>query len=208
MFCCCIALLITVQGSLSDTLWTEDTKYYSISVQYPDAALENEAAGERLEEYASGQIQNFKGSFKEFFQDDPLMTGWNLEVNFTHEPSPDGMLCILAWMWSYTGGAHGNSWTQAFVFDLATDSIIGPVELLGSQAEFEAFAEEVMLQLNEMLEDEGWVEDGASPAPENYHTVYPVPDENGGIAGYMVIFPPYQVACYACGHQEVYVPAD
>ncbi|MCK5115541.1 MAG: DUF4163 domain-containing protein [Candidatus Aegiribacteria sp.] len=208
MICCCIALLITAQGSLADTLWTENTEYYSISVDYPAVALENEAAGERLEEFASGQIQNFKDSFEEYFKDDPLQMEWNLEINFTHEPSPDGMLCIIAWMWSYTGGVHGNSWTRAFVFDLANYSVIGPVELLGGQTEFETFAEEVMVQLNELLMDEGWIEEGASPTAENYHTVFPVPDENGGIAGYTVLFPPYQVECYAYGTVEVYVPAD
>lgn len=208
MICCCIALLVAVQGSLTDTLWTENTEHYSISVSYPACALENETAGERLEEYASGKIQNFKDSFEDYFQDDPLPMEWNLEITFIHEPSPDGMLCIVAWIWDYSGGAHGNSWTQAFVFDLATDSLIGPVELLGSQTEFENFAEEVMVQLNELHIDKGWVERGASPTPENYHTLFPVPDENGGIAGYTVIFPPYQVACYACGPSEVYIPAD
>ena len=205
---CCIALLIAAQGSITDTLWTVNNEYYSISVNYPSEALVNDAVEERLDEYASEQIQIFKDSFKEYFRDDPFMIEWNLEINFTHEPSPDGMLCIIAWIWDYCGGAHGNSWTQAFVFDLATDSLIGPVELLGSRAEFESFAEEVMVQLNELHEDEDWIERGASPTIENYHTLYPVPDENGGIAGYTVIFPPYQVACYARGSSEVYVPVD
>lgn len=65
-----------------------------------------------------------------------------------------------------------------------------------------------MVQLNELHVDEGWVERGASPTPENYHTLFPVPDENGDIAGYTVIFPPYQVDCYACGPSEVYVPVE
>ncbi|MEN8209589.1 MAG: RsiV family protein, partial [Candidatus Fermentibacteria bacterium] len=94
----------------------------------------------------------------------------------------------------------------AFVFDIDTDSLIGPVELLGGQTDFEAFAEEVLVQLDEQFMDEAWVEDGASPTPENYHTVLPMPNEDGGIAGYAVIFPPYQVACYACGTVEVFVP--
>ena len=207
MFFCCIALLIAAQGTPDDTLWTENNEYCSISVQYPAIALENEAVGERLEDFASGLVQSFKEQLKVEFQDDPLLTGWSLEINFTHEPSPDGMICILAWNWGYTGGAHGNSWTQSFIFDQAY-SIIGPVELLGSQTEFETFAEEVMVQLDETLVDEGWLEDGASPTIENYHTVLPVPDENGGIAGYTVIFSPYQVACYATGSVEVYVPAE
>ncbi|MCK5115547.1 MAG: DUF4163 domain-containing protein [Candidatus Aegiribacteria sp.] len=208
MFFCCIALLIAAQGTPNDTLWTESNEYCSISVHYPTVALENEAVGERLEDFASGLIQSFKEQLKVEFQDDPLLTGWSLEINFTHEPSPEGMICILAWNGGYTGGAHGNSWTQSFIFDLAAGAFIGPVELLGSQAELEAFAEKVMVQLDETLIDEAWLEDGASPTIENYHTVFPVPDENGGIAGYTVIFSPYQVACYATGSVEVYIPAE
>jgi len=208
MLYCCIVLLVTAQGSVNDTLWTENTEYYSISVRYPAAVLEYEPAGERLDEFATHQIQSFKDNFEEYFQDDPLPPEWYLEINFIHEPSPDGMLCIIAWLWDYTGGAHGNSWTQAFVFDLATDSIIGPVELLGGQAAFETFSENVIVQLNEMLVDDVWTERGASPNPENYHTLFPVPDENGSIAGYTVIFPPYQVACYANGTVEVYGPVE
>jgi len=208
MICCYIALLIAAQGSVTDTLWTENTEYYSISVHYPDIALENEVVGDRLEEFASGRIQGFKDNFEECFPDDPPMTEWILEMSFNHEPSPDSMICIDSWMWSYTGGAHGNSWTQAFIFDQATDSVLGVVELLGSLAEFEAFAEEVMIQLNEMPLHKDWIDRGASPTLENYHTVIPVPDENGGIAGYTVTFPPYQVCSYAAGSVEVYIPVE
>lgn len=94
----CIALLIVAQGSVTDSLWTEETELYSIVVHYPAIALENEAVGDRLEDYASAQIQTFKENLEEYFQDDPLMLEWYLEINFTHEPSPGGMTCILAWL--------------------------------------------------------------------------------------------------------------
>ncbi len=208
MFFCCIALLITIEGSVADTLWTEKTEHYSISVYYPAIALENVIIGDRLEEFASEKIQTFKDNLEEYFLDDPLMSDWYLEIRFTHEPSPDDIVCLLACVWDYTGGAHGNSWTQAFPFDLTTETFAGPVELLGGQTEFETFAEKVMLQLDEILIDEGWIENGASAVPENYHSVLPVPDEDGDIAGYLVIFPPYQVACYASGTVDVYVPLE
>ena len=208
MLCYFITLLIAAGSSVTDTLWTENNEHYSISVFYPAIALENEAVGDVLGIFTSEQIKKYKDDFKEFFRDDPLLTGWNMEINFTREPSPSGMICILAWIWSYTGGAHGNSWTQAFVFDLAADSLIGPVDLLGGQEEFEIFAEKVMVQLRETLEDEVWIEEGASPTADNYHAVLPVPDENGQIAGYRVIFSPYQVACYASGPVEVFVSVE
>lgn len=61
MFYCCIALLITTRCSITDTLWTETGEGYSISVNYPEIALEYETIGNRLEEFASEQNKQFFG---------------------------------------------------------------------------------------------------------------------------------------------------
>lgn len=206
----CFALILTAfQGSPADTLWTEETEHYSITVSYPEIALENPAIGDLLEEYAQGQVDNFVRQFKEYELFDPLASEWYLELDFVLQESPDGMICILAWVWDYSGGAHGNSMTQSFNFDLNTGETIGVVELLGGQKQFEAFAAEVISSLKgDQFYDQGWVERGASSDLQNYHTVFPVPDENGGISGYTVLFPPYQVDCYASGTIEVYIPAE
>jgi hypothetical protein len=65
-----------------------------------------------------------------------------------------------------------------------------------------------MDELSDQLEDTEWLRRGASADPLNYSTITPVPDSLGNLAGYNVIFPPYQVACYACGPVEVYVPRE
>ncbi|MBN2585679.1 MAG: hypothetical protein JXR55_00150, partial [Candidatus Fermentibacteraceae bacterium] len=150
----------------------------------------------------------FRDDFQEYCVDDPFPIEWTMEITITHEPSPDGIVCLIAWTYEYSGGAHGNTWTRAFVYEKDAGSFIDPLELLGGQEEFQAFADEVMLQLRGMLDDEGWIEEGASPSLENYHTLLPVPDEDGGIAGYHVIFPPYQVASYVMGCVDVYVPPE
>jgi len=200
-----MAMLLAAQISVTDTLWTEEAEGYSITVCYPEIALEEQMIGDRLEEYATGEIQRFKEGFAEYY--DPAWDPeWYIDISFTHQPSPSGMICIAAFVWEYSGGAHGNTWTRAFNYDADAGTFLGVVELLGGEAQFEAFADEVMEQLGEMLVDEGWVEEGASADPDNYHSVLPVPDEEGGIEGYTVNFPPYQVACYATGPVEVFVP--
>lgn len=200
-------MLIIAQGVPEDTLWTDEREGYTISIKYPEVSLEMEVIGNRLEEYAEGQISDFRDMYEEYyFEEYPIE--WTLETTFTQEPSPEGLICLMAWTWEYSGGAHGNTWTHSFIYDEASESFFGPVELLGGEEEFRSFAEEVIRQVSEEQVDDGWVEEGASADPENYHSIVPVPDENGGIAGYTVYFPPYQVACYACGMIEAYVPVD
>lgn len=202
-----ILMLLSVQAGLDDTLWTETAEGYSFSVTFPEIALENRAVGDRLEEYAMNRVNEFKGCYYKYFQDDPFLPDFDMQLNFIHEPSPNGFICILTWLWEYTGGAHGNTTTRAFIYDIGEERFIDTVELLGGEEQFEAFAESVVdfLQSDEYY-DPGWVERGASADPQNYHTVIPVPGNNGETGGYTVLFPPYQVDCYASGTIEVFVP--
>ncbi len=118
-------MLLTFQATLTDTLWTESCEGYSIEVHYPAIALENEVIGRILQEFASGQIRSFKDQFTEFHMEGFDTSEWMLELNIIHEPSPDGLACLTAWHWEYTGGAHGNTMTRSFIYDL--DSSFGAV---------------------------------------------------------------------------------
>ncbi|MBD3276732.1 MAG: DUF4163 domain-containing protein [Candidatus Aegiribacteria sp.] len=202
-------VLLASQAQVSDTLWTETGEGYEISVRYPVVAVENEEIGTILQDYAEDHILSFREMYEDYYADDPILPDWSFELAFTHEDSPDGMTVIMSWLWYYTGGAHGNTRTRAFLYDHEKDGWISTVELLGGEENFRVFAEEVIEKLNEDKNaDEGWILLGASAQEENYHSVIPIPGDDGGIEGYTVYFPPYQVACYACGTIDVYIPAD
>ncbi len=204
-----VALILMVfvgQLSMSDTLWIEETEGYQIEVFFPEIALENEDVGDTLREYALEQVESFKEQFIVHHADEPVIMEWALDLRFVHVPSPEGMACIVVWYWAYTGGAHGNSTTQSINFDLSDSSLISTLELLGGEMEFELFASSVLARLQEIGVDDSWAERGASADVQNYHTVFPVLSKNGGISGYTVIFPPYQVASYAAGPVEVFIP--
>lgn len=202
------ALTAAAPASGVDSVRTESGEGYSITVTCPAAVFEMEDVAEELDRYASEQVEGFRESFQEFYSDSFDTFDWNMEITFTRELSPSGMVCVAAWIWEYSGGAHGNSWTKTFVYDLNAGAFLGPVELLGGEKEFRAFAGAVMERLNGMLDHDGWIEEGASASVENYHSLLPVPDESGGIAGYRVLFPPYQVAAYVYGPVEVFVPCS
>lgn len=192
-----------------DTLWTETGEGWEFTVVYPAIMEQYPELETILEDYASGQVEEFKRQFSEYGLDDPFLHGWVLDLNFVHEPSPRGMICVTAWRWDYTGGAHGNMWTRAFLFSVGENRLMDTVELLGGEERFTSFAEAVVEYLqSDGFYDNEWVARGAGPDPGNYHTVIPVPGEDCGIEGYTVIFPPYQVDCYATGPVEVFVPAE
>ncbi len=198
--------MMVLQAVPADTIWTEVTEEYEIEVRYPAIALENEVLGNLLEAYAMESVMQFERQYSEYTISDPMPSLWYLDLRFRHEPSPDGMICILVWQWDYMGGAHGNTTTQALNYREETMEYIGVVELLGGEEMLTLFSREVISELLTEDRDTEWVRRGAGPDPLNYHSVIPVPDTNGGIEGYTVVFPPYQVECYAYGPIEIYVP--
>lgn len=191
-----------------DTLWTEEGEGFQISVLLPDPACTDPVLFYMLSEYAHGQVAGFRDSFKALGGDGfEESMDWILEVTATLEPSPGGLACAMVQAWEYTGGAHGNSWSRAFVVETVTGLEVAPSGLFESTVEFTRFAEAVKAQLLANLGEEFWIEGGSAASDENYRSLLPVPDEAGRTAGYRVIFDPYQVAPYAFGPQEVFIPA-
>ena len=54
----------------------------------------------------------------------------------------------------------------------------------------------------------GWINEGTEVNADNYRCFTIVPAVDGKAAGISVLFPPYQVASYADGLQEVFVPTE
>jgi len=189
-----------------DSIWTVNASGCTISVSYAGSLLDNPVLSGMLGGYAFAQADAFRTNFADLASEYPEPMPWNLEISFTHEPSPNGLICALAWIWEYSGGAHGNSWTRAFVFDTTADTLVAPLSLFPNEEAFSSFAAIAGKKLRQELGEEFWIEDGASPTAENYQCLLPVPDSTGAVCAYRVIFPPYQVAPYVFGPQEVTVP--
>ncbi len=173
----CTLLILLALQSAPDTLWTGSGDGWEFSVAYPGTSRSIRTSG-YPQDYATGQVEDFREQFSEYGMDDPFQQGWIMDLNFVHEPSPRGMVCVTAWTWSYTGGAHGNTFTRAFLYSVAEKRLIGIEELLGGEESFQSFAGAVVryLQSEDFYDDE-WVSRGAGPDPANYHTVIPVPGE-------------------------------
>ena len=173
-----------------------------VKMNYPMEFVQDEFAAATIDDYFATIQQAFFGAFAEygmFYSPGPLA----LDVSYTITPYTDSISSILFTIYEYTGGAHGNTTFQSFVFDTANQRVLTLGDVIEASLPEAAIAGLVQDQLREKLgdmTDEQWILDGTSPTPENYANWILTVD------GLVFTFPPYQVAAYAAGPQEVTIP--
>lgn len=114
----------------------------------------------------------------------------------------DSLISVAGFYYTYTGGAHPNSWMFGWNYDLDSGTFLSASALAeDSEAFRQAVAEEIIRQANQPMEDgtipaEGYWEDYESIAADwsSYAVFF---DEDG----MTVVFSPYELACYAAGSQ-------
>ena len=133
--------------------------------------------------------------------------GYTLELDCTVYQT-DRLISVSGSYYSYTGGAHPNTWQLGWNFDLEEGAFFDP-ELLCDGTELkEAVVEEIIRQAGSPRED------GHVPIEmywEDYEeiianwTSYAVTFDESGMN---VVFSPYELAPYAAGTQEFRVSYD
>lgn len=104
-------------------------------------------------------------------------------------------------VYAYTGGAHGNLYSFAFNYDLATGEPIRLSDLFhGGTAYLDTLAARVTERL---VADRGtgWMFEDEIPPDPDYFSIFTL-----GADSLTVFFPPYAIASYAAGPSEVSVP--
>jgi len=195
------------------------------------AIVRSENGGQALteaEEQALAVAETFNGNFAEWTDDKSLFEfeemaqqeldwyreeGFDWHGGYTWELTcgvyqTERMISVSGLYYSYTGGAHPNSWQLSWNFDLEEGTFFEP-ELLADGTELRtAVAEEILRQVRTPLED------GTTPADgywEDYETLI---NDWGSYAvffdetGMTVVFSPYELAPYAAGPQEFHFDYD
>ena len=129
---------------------------------------------------------------------------WSLLIESEPPERSAHYLAVLITGYDFRGGAHGMPIIEPRVFALTDGRRIPPAGLFRPDADWlgtlagRCYAE---LKLRDLAgTDEGWLRSGTEPKAENYRLLFPGP------AGLRVIFPPYAVAAYVEGTQEVLIP--
>ena len=196
---------------------------YAYHIRYPQLPADAQILNDALRTYAATAKKEFLAARAA----DPGATAgaYNLDLEFTIARRTSDFLSISANGSSYTGGAHPMPLLATFNLHVDSGKVIGLGDLFtDADAAYKALSEEARRQLEGRAEAEQrdsmpakgradalksmreWIERGTEAKPENF-SVFLVDGIDAKAIGLTLIFPPYQVASYADGPQQVEVPA-
>ncbi len=137
----------------------------------------------------------------------PAEHPWEFLSDVSVWTSGSVLVCALVTEYQYTGGAHGNTGFRSYIFDRKSGLFGSLEEYIGGEEALGLIASAAADSLRELLRGDSdlcWIDAGAAPSWANYASALPAPP--GMPPGLVVFFPPYQVAPYAYGPQEVFIP--
>ncbi len=151
---------------------------------------------------------DFLESYKQFENEYPdNHQRWAMERKIKVENLSDSIFSLSKEEYYYMGGAHPNSTTNFINFDLQSGNAIELTDIIepGYQEQLNKIAEDIFrkkqgLEPGETLSDAGyWFEDDKFKLNDNF-----LIEE----IGLLFVFNPYEVAAYAVGEIEVFIPIE
>ena len=124
----------------------------------------------------------------------------SLDVSYEVTAANKDYISILFSFFEYTGGAHPNTTTESFNFDLKRNAPVKLADLFTPNSNYLKVISDYSIKELKKLETVDNPEQGAGPNLDNFHSW------NITFAGLRITFDPYQVGAYAAGAHEVVVP--
>ncbi|MBS0570396.1 MAG: DUF3298 domain-containing protein [Proteobacteria bacterium] len=199
---------------------------YAFQIVYPDLQPEWKPLGDAIRQFAAAQKKDFITASTA--PDRAAGPDFNLTLTFAVARHTADFVSATASGSSFTGGAHGMPILASFNLDLTSGKIVQLPDLFAApDAGLQAIAAECQRQLDgrfdaQLRNDPGtmtpaqlaaatqarrvWIDKGTAPIPANF-TTFLIDGLDAPAIGIAVIFPPYQVAPYVDGPQQVEVPA-
>lgn len=185
--------------------------HYGINAQIPVLAGEGpaiEQANARLRGRVEALVDAFVKEHREMSTEEPggAPPGqpWSLEIGHSEPYRTTKLAAVRLNGYDFRGGAHGMPVIETLVVDLADGRLLAAADLFRPGSDWPAILSDrsrAALTGRDLLgPDWDWLQRGTAPERANYQHLMP------GADGLTVIFPPYQVAPYAAGPQEVLVP--
>jgi len=124
----------------------------------------------------------------------------SLDVSYEVTAANKDYISILFTFFEYTGGAHPNTLTESFNYDLNRNEPVNLADLFTPNSNYLQVISDYAVKELKKLETVDNPEEGAGPKLENFHSW------NITFAGLRITFDRYQVGAYAAGEHEVVVP--
>lgn len=196
----------TVKYSITKKTLKEEEKGYKIDIKYPEISGCNANAkkvfNSYFRDYVLEEVSKFKKLVSEF--EGPKEFTANLDYTFEVKCKSERLVSVMLSGYMFSGGAHGMPQFNSTLFDLKNAKKLELKDLFLKNSKYiekiSQFCINTLRNKEELKESFSFIEEGASPKEENFNLFFITGE------GITFIFPPYQVAPYYLGTQEVFVP--
>jgi hypothetical protein len=124
----------------------------------------------------------------------------SMEVGYEIAAANQDFISILFYFLEYAGGAHPNTTTSSFTYDLNRGAVVNLADLFRPGSNHLKVISDYAIRELRKVKTADNPESGAAPKPENFHSWNITP------AGLKITFDRYQVGAYVVGEHEVVVP--
>jgi len=124
----------------------------------------------------------------------------SLSVSYEVTNASKDFISVLFSFYEYAGGAHPNTTTESFNYDLNRNAPVRLADLFTPNSNYLKVISDYSVRELKKLDTVTNAEDGAGPKIENFHSWNITP------AGLKITFDPYQVGPYVAGAHVVVVP--
>ncbi len=181
---------------------TVKNKDSDISVAYPETG--NKAIDAALADYARKSVALFKSYKPDFANNDHQ---YQLETTYVVERNDAQIFAVVFTEYSDTGGAHPNTDLTTFDFLLPDGAQVFLPEIVNGPNGIDRVSRLAVARLikdiavgPDTLSDPETIQNGAGPLADNFKHFVLLPSK------LHLYFPPYQVAAYAAGPQDITIP--
>lgn len=202
------ATILAAQAHAAQALKIDERKVEAKSTAYEIAADYPGTAIAAIDTEIKGWIDAEVARFKKQAAPEPgsLLGPWTLDITYVVERNDAEVLALSFTESTYTGGAHGNHTFRTFNYLLPDGRRVDLAQILDGRKGLARLSTLAVADLDKQLggpdglSDAQWIRRGAGPDWINFENFLLLPD------ALKIQFPPYQVAAYAAGPQEVRVP--
>jgi len=176
----------------------EEDSQRAITASYPSVSVEK--IDNELKGFVDEQVKNFKDTEYIPYGDTELQ--YTLFVEYFYSRFSKDIIGFKFNTEYYTGGAHPGHDVICFTYDLEKGERMDLADFFIENSDFlERISDySVNLLMQDQFADEEWIREGAGKNLDNFQRF--ILAENS----FIFYFPPYQVAPYAVGEQQVIVP--
>ena len=185
---------------------------YEIDTALPQLAGAGDARVEKFNQAAANLVAARTGEFKKTADEmareeaaDKLDAKSSrppnsLNVSYEVTAADKDFISVLFAFFEYSGGAHPNTTTESFNYDINRNAPVRLADLFTPNSNYLKVISDYSVRELKKLDTVSSVENGAGPKIENFHSWNITP------AGLKITFDPYQVGPYVAGAHVIVIP--